>query len=51
MGKLQKEEFKSLKDTTEAELNKYMEEKARMSELSNSESGMEFDTEKNKSCT
>lgn len=29
-----------------APLNKYMEEKARMSELSNSESGMEFDTEK-----
>ena len=45
-GEITKEEFKSLKDTTEAELNKYMEEKARMSELSNSESGMEFDTEK-----
>ena len=45
-GEITKEEFKSLKDTTEAELNKYMEEKSRMSELSNSESGMEFDIDK-----
>lgn len=45
-GEITKEEFKSLKDTTEAELNKYMEEKSRMSELSNSESGTEFDIEK-----
>lgn len=45
-GEITKEEFKSLKDTTEAELNKYMEEKSRLSELSDSESGMEFDIEK-----
>ena len=42
-GEITKEEFKSLKDTTEAELNKYMEEKSRMSEQSDCEGGMEFD--------
>ena len=45
-GEITKEEFRSLKDTTESELNKYMEEKSRMDELSDSEDGIEFDTEK-----
>lgn len=45
-GEITKEEFKSLKDMTEAELNKYIEEKSRMSEKFDGEGGMEFDIEK-----
>ena len=50
-GEITKEEFKSLKDMTEAELNKYIEEKSRMSEKFDGEGGMEFDIRENQSCT
>lgn len=45
-GEITKEEFKSLKDTTETELNKYIEEKSKMKEKLDGEGGVEFDIEK-----
>lgn len=45
-GEITKEEFKSLKDTTEKELNKYIEEKTQMMELPDDTSGLELDMEK-----
>lgn len=45
-GEITKEEFKSLKDTMETELNKYIEEKSKMKEKVDGEGGVEFDIEK-----
>lgn len=45
-GEITKEEFRSLKDTSEAELNKCMEEKARMSDLTDYDNSMDFDLDK-----
>lgn len=45
-GEITKEEFKSLKDTTEMELNKYMEEKAQIKDFSDDVNGVEIDMEK-----
>lgn len=44
-GEITKEEFKSLKDATETELHKYMEEKAQMEDLSDDVKGIRFDIE------
>ena len=40
-GEITKEEFKSLKDTMETELNKYIEEKSKMKEKVDGEGGVE----------
>lgn len=45
-GEITKEEFKSLKDVTETELHKYMEEKNQIQQLSDETGGMELDMNK-----